>query len=137
MSGSASHHPEDADRLEQLTENLTMSESSTVWDIYGARGYDAAAIAAKSYNGAFKSRFKVTSDAPPEALAALDAAFERLGDWQKVTAALAQLGAPVKARVLTDRGDQSVLPTATKTYNPATDFYAAALGADQTKGKTR
>ena len=139
MSGAASYHPADADRLEQLTADLSQDEWDQTWDTYTARGFDAAALVANSFKSRFKARYKVTSDAPPEALAALDAAFERLGDWQKVTAALAQLGAPVVHQTkLTDSGRQSVMTAhAAKSYDAATDPFARMLEADQTKGETR
>lgn len=67
---------------------------------------------------------------PDELLSAIDDAYEQIGDWDAITTAVQQLATPVKARVLTDSGKQSVLPT-TKAYSPSLDPIARAIGADQ------
>lgn len=92
-----------------------------------------------------KARYKVVGDPPPEVLAALDAAYTRLGsDWPATIAALQQLGAPAPAhaRTLTDQGASTLvetkrmempplLPIKKKAYDVDADLTARMLHADQ------
>ena len=88
MSGAASYSPAEADRLEQLTNDLSQAEWDEVWNIYAQRGYDSAMVAAKSYNTAFKARYKVVGDA-------IDMAIERL----RAAATTAAAGRKIFAKI--------------------------------------
>lgn len=111
---------------DQLSALFDQAEEGA-WDLY-ENGRDREALQTATALKTYAVRYKVVdTPPPPEVLAALDAAYQSAGDWQPITDALAKLGAPAKARVLTDSGDQSAMPSSSKS---APDPFAAAFQGD-------
>lgn len=132
MSGATAYLPSEADQLEKLTDDLTTKEWNDVWEVYESRGFDSAALVAQKYKTAFKTRYKVVGDAIDQALEHLRAAATTAAQTSGDTAIADQIIA------FADRLAPARPVAAAKSYSPARDPLAIAVGADQVqRGRAR